>query len=260
MLTRIVTAVSTVLALALFVGGLTVPDAPVWWMLNVGIVIVGVFGVRGVRWFLNRLKKREYEVLADLLYARRFLDVVERAAWSRARFILSSEAALVCGIAEVQLWRLAAARVTFRRCYAEVIDAHAEYEILAWELLAAELAGDVTVARERVEQARVPSRLLVLAHAVRAAREGDWARVKTLLAGSPRGAESFEPLRLVLLAWANEGERAQPIDKIQFLGETGLEQVERAWPELAAFVRRAPAGVSEVSEETPQVATRQGGR
>ena len=50
----------------------------------------------------------------------------------------------------------------------------------------------------------------------------------------------FAPLVDVLIAMAEEDTNPRPIDKIAFLGETGLEQVEKNWPDLADFVRRAP--------------------
>lgn len=38
----------------------------------------------------------------------------------------------------------------------------------------------------------------------------------------------------VLAIWG-----APVVDKVRFLAETGLEQVERVWPELSDFVNRA---------------------
>jgi hypothetical protein len=114
--------------------------------------------------------------------------------------------------------------------------------VLILAFTAAELAADATRAREVVERAKVPSSQLTVPYLIRAAREGDFARIRQLEHARDQILAPLLPLTEALCAWAAEqANEPREVDKITLLAETGIEQVEQCWPEFAAFLRRAPA-------------------
>jgi hypothetical protein len=86
---------------------------------------------------------------------------------------------------------------------------------------------------------------VLLAQAALACRAGDFAKARELLGrhevkqlGGFNGA-----LAATLHAWSVEQmqNELRHVDRIALFGETGPERLKAAWPELAAFVERAPA-------------------
>jgi tetratricopeptide (TPR) repeat protein len=86
---------------------------------------------------------------------------------------------------------------------------------------------------------------VLLVHAVFAARDGDFAKAREMLSRhevKQLGA-FYAALAHAVTAWCIEqtqGERRH-VDRIALFGETGPERLQKAWPELAAFIERAPA-------------------
>lgn len=114
--------------------------------------------------------------------------------------------------------------------------------------LACALHGDVARANEWLSKAiegPQGTRWAILSRAALACRNGDFAtavreldhfEVKQI--GGGTGA-----LASTLRAWAIERTTGElrHVDRVLLFGETGPETLQKVWPELAAFVERAPA-------------------
>lgn len=98
--------------------------------------------------------------------------------------------------------------------------------------VAVEPDAERQVARERAQRARMPETFLAFPNLIRAARERDEPRVLKL-ERTLHWPREFVPLVAVLCAWAEEHQTPRAIDKVALLGETGLDQLEKIWPDLA---------------------------
>lgn len=177
--------------------------------------------------------------VAVFLNERRFADAYAVAKDGLERWPESQFFQLNLALAAMPLWRLTEARASLRRLFNMVVSHEEECRVLALEVVAAELHGDPDAARERAVRAGVPERLLAPADLIRAARERDWATVERLR-GGPDSSGLLSPLLDALRAWAREESAPEPIDKVALLGETGIDQIEKVWPDFADFIRRAP--------------------
>jgi hypothetical protein len=191
--------------------------------------------------FVQRARKeRALRDVTALIDGRRYVDALTHAERARRLWPRWKGMAMLRGLAETVLWRVEAARLSFLTPLSLGLDPDDEREVMRLALVAAELAGNPDRERARVARARLPAKTLEFPNFIRAARERDWQLVLEL--GKTLQVEAcFAPLVDVLLAMAEEDTNPRPIDKITFLGETGLEQVEKFWPDLADFVKRAPS-------------------
>lgn len=228
-------------ALGLAVGGLA-PQAflPIWQTISpipIGFVVLVTVAAPFVQHARRQAALLEVSALID---DRRYVDALIRAERARRLWPRWKGMAMLRGKAQTVLWRLEAARLSFLTPLALGLEPDDEREVMRLALVAAELAGNPDGERARVERARPPAKTLEFPNFIRAARERDWRLVLEL--GKTLQVEAcFAPLVEVLMAMAEEDTNPRPIDKITFLGETGLEQVEKVWPDLADFVKRAPS-------------------
>jgi len=191
--------------------------------------------------FVQRHRKQEsLRQLGALFADRRFVEVLMHAERARRLWPRWKGAAVLRGLSEALLWRVEAARLSFLGPLSAGLEPEDEREVMRLALIAAELGGEPDRERARVARARLPAKTLEFPNFIRAARERDWRQV-IALGRQLRPEPCFAPLVEVLLAMAAEETDPRPIDKITFLGETGLEQVEKIWPDLADFVKRAPS-------------------
>lgn len=185
-----------------------------------------------------------------LLEQGRYCQALEKFEAARARNRFTPLGPYNVGVALVLLWRLAPAeaalaqaekgsrRVPFVRRNAPLLRA-----------LVAALAGRTEEARallDRLDPEVRSSGTAQLARAVLACRQGAFAEVLTLVEGlevrhlgAVQGA-----LGGALRAWAlaEETGEVRQVDRVALFGETNPEVVRATWPELVAFVERAPAG------------------
>lgn len=193
----------------------------------------------------NRLSVEGNSFLAQ----GRFVDAIgmfERAAKLARR---SNVIPYYRGIALLCLWRVEEAERAFAEAAGQrVVAADLTKLLHPSRSLAAALLGREAEARVRLAEAeRVgagSTAEVLLARAVLAGRAQRWDEARgllqryevKLLGGPVRG------LADALYAWCVEqltGE-LRPVDRVGLLGETGPEALERLWPELWAFVERAP--------------------
>lgn len=214
-----------------------------WNQLFLLCFLVPLAGTWLVAPIVQRLRKRRaLQELHELFSAGRYLDTLTKAQRARRLWPRWEAPVILQGDAELLLWRVDAARATFHRIMTAGLglEAAAERAVFTGALVAAELAGDAERMRERVTAARYVDEHVVLSNLIRAARERDHALVLELAADLDNLPRAFHPLARVLAAWSREEEAPQAIDPIALLGETGLEQVEKVWPDLADFIKRAP--------------------
>ena len=217
----------------------------IWAQLAAGsllsLFVATFFGVPLVQ---TSRRRRTLEQLVLLFSRARYLETITLAQTARRLWPDWEGPTYLMGSAELVLWRVDAARRSFGRLLMRALEPAEEREVFLMALIAAELAGDAERAREKIERARLPGAQLLLPNLIRAARERDHALVVRLVKQQPEVPRVFQPLVDVLCAWAEEEAAPRPIDKIALLGETGLEQIDKVWPDLADFVRRAPAARS----------------
>lgn len=157
------------------------------------------------------------------------------------------------GVVLVSLWRVAEADTAFAKAASmKVANLGFDLErmVVPQRAVVAALQGKLDEARTHIARAEqlslTRSAHLTIANAVIALREGDAAKARALLAnyevkmlgGPMRG------LADALTAWCVEqlsGER-RPVDKVALFGESGPEGLKAVWPEVIAFVERAPEG------------------
>lgn len=218
-------------------------DHAVWAHLG-AVVLVTMFAMVVAAGPVRRW--RQWQVLQTvlvLLENGRHANALEEIARARLLWPAWHGIAIYAGTAQLALWRVDAARASFAEAVKVSAGPQLERRIFSLALLAAELAGEADEIRKRVQRARIPEASLLLPNAVRAMKEEEFPLAQSLLSDERlrASAGTFLPLVDVLLAWAMESSQPGVIDKVRFLSETGLEQVERVWPALADFVRRAKA-------------------
>lgn len=227
-----------------YLGGATNTQGSDFWdQLAFVAFIVPFVGTWFIAPFIQRLRKRRaLQELHELFAAGRYLDTLTKAKRARRLWPRWPDPVILQGNAELLLWRIDAARATFHGIMTMGLglEATAERAVFTSALVAAELAGDAERARERVINARYADAHVLLSNLIRAAREREHTLVLELAADEDRIPRAFHPLARVLAAWSREEESPQAIDPIPLLGETGLEQVEKVWPDLADFIKRAP--------------------
>jgi hypothetical protein len=113
--------------------------------------------------------------------------------------------------------------------------------------LAAALKGMPTAAKAWLQQVDPRDADLgntLLAQAVLMCREGSFASARQLLSRHEikQLGGFYAALANALYAWCVEQTQGElrHVDRIALFGETGPERLKAAWPELAAFVERAP--------------------
>lgn len=210
-----------------------------WALLAVCAAMFVVYVGTGLR---RPYRQQRAAALASALLAQgRHLELLvhveeTRNVWPQWEGLLAEE-----GLASLALWRVEHARKCFHELLGLALTASSERVVMTCALVAAELAGDADAIRERADRARLAPEYFELPNAIRAVREGDLSTARELLASDAVQSShaTFRPLIDALMAWASEPEPV-PFDKVRLLGETGLAQVERVWPDLADFLRRAP--------------------
>lgn len=150
------------------------------------------------------------------------------------------------GIAKTLLWRPAAALDAFARARAASVGGITPSAV-EHEALVKALSGDVSGARRSLQEVPAPARdprLTALVEAVLMARAGDFRAVLDRVSGfdAKQLPGVLGALGRTLEAWAVEltsGERRH-VDRVALYGESGPDELGRAWPELVAFTERAP--------------------
>lgn len=203
------------------------------------LVAVPVLLVVNVR-VAVRERSRERELVFSLLAQRRMLEAFTAAGRSGRRWPGEPWFDVQRALTALVLWRLPDAEAALRSARSTVIDREAEHHVLALSVVAAELAGSGDDARRRASRWQVPAAPLGTADLVRAARASDWPAVETVLASGATTDASFAPLHAAIDVWASQSQA--PVDVVTLLGETGVPQVARVWPEFAAFLTRASEG------------------
>jgi tetratricopeptide (TPR) repeat protein len=155
------------------------------------------------------------------------------------------------GVVLVSLWRIGEADTAFAQAAAMKVanfGFNLERMVLPQRAIVAALQGKLDDARTHITRAEglalTRSAHLTIANAVIALREGDPAKARALLAGYEVKmlGGPMRGLADVLTAWCVEqlsGER-RPVDKVALFGESGPEGLRLVWPEVIAFVERAP--------------------
>jgi tetratricopeptide (TPR) repeat protein len=185
----------------------------------------------------------------SLLAQGRFVEAIamfERAAKLARR---SNVVPYYRGVALMCLWRIDEADASFEEAAAQRLSTADLTKLLfPSRSLSAALAGRVDVARSRIDEAERMgagnTAEALLARAVLHARAGEWAEARVLLqryevkllGGPIRG------LADALYAWCVErltGE-LRAVDRVALQGEAGPDGLKKVWPELVAFVDRAP--------------------
>ncbi|HEY0881283.1 MAG TPA: hypothetical protein VGD87_07125 [Archangium sp.] len=216
---------------------------PVWtsffFVIVPSLLILTWFGVplvQGVR------RRRATQETHQLFATGRYLETLTQIKRARRLWPSWEGLTFLQGKTELVLWRVDAARATLHRLMSLGLGFEPQDEriVFTTALIAAEVAGDAENVRERVAAARYHEAYLVLPNLIRAARERDHALVLELASQEDLIPREFMPLVRVLAAWSREEAAPQAIDPIPLLGETGLDQVEKVWPDLADFIRRAP--------------------
>lgn len=154
------------------------------------------------------------------------------------------------GLAALALWQVAEADAAFEAASKRSMRLFDVRKLLypAWSLAAALLDRPLDARRHLDEADKHQAQhtaLARLALAVLGARSRDWVATRAalevyavkMLSGSSRG------LADALHAWALEqltGERRY-VDRLGLYGETGPDVLKAVWPELVAFVERAPS-------------------
>jgi tetratricopeptide (TPR) repeat protein len=193
----------------------------------------------------NRLSVEGNSMLSQGRFAEA-IAIFERAARLARR---SNVIPYYRGIALMCLWRVAEAEASFDEAAAQrLVPADLTKLLFPSRALSAALLGWTEVASARLEEAQrvdaANTAEVVLARAVLAGRAGAWAEARALLqryevkllGGPMRG------LADALYAWTVErltGE-LRPVDRVGLYGEAGPGGLKALWPELAAFVERAP--------------------
>lgn len=151
------------------------------------------------------------------------------------------------GLARLRLWQLEAAVEALQSAQGRAAKAkNLELPQFLYLALALALLGRTAEARAALEKLQgEPDGLQRITRAVLAARAGDFeaafdeaSRHEVKLLGG-----SFRGLAEAIRAWARlqtKGDR-WPVDRIALFGEAGPELLQRAWPELVAFVEQAPS-------------------
>ncbi len=150
------------------------------------------------------------------------------------------------GIAKTILWRTGAALEAFAQARAASVGGITPSAI-EHEALVKALRGDASGARRSLQEVPVPardSRLTALVEAVLMARAANFPGVLDRVSGfdAKQLAGVLGALGRTLEAWAAEmtsGERRH-VDRVALYGESGPDELGRAWPELVAFTERAP--------------------
>lgn len=197
-----------------------------------------MFGVPVAQDFRRR---RAIEQLVALVRQARYLETIELAEKARRLWPNWEGPTYTAALAELLLWRIDAARRSSARLMNHAHEPESERKVFSLALTIDEVAGDAERTRERVERARLPEAFLTLPNLIRAARERDDALVLQLSRADSKAIPAFDPLVAALVAWAQEKDGPRPINKIALLGETGLEQLEKVWPDLADFIKRSPS-------------------
>lgn len=223
------------------IGSATHSQEDVIWLKLLGVLLGLLFlgSLIGVPMWQQSRRTRAFCAMAELFSQGRYLETIESAARARRLWPNWEGPTLLSATSELLLWRLNSARRSFSRLLNMAHDFRIEREVLSRVLVADELAGDAERARKRIERARLPEEYLTLPRMIRASREGNHELVCELSGTNSTVAPEFAPLADALLAWAEEGQSRRAINKVAILGETGLEQVEKAWPEFAEFLKRA---------------------
>ncbi|MGV3619686.1 MAG: hypothetical protein ACO1OB_02655 [Archangium sp.] len=216
-------------------------------ILTVPMAIALVVGA-----WLREKKALEFEKIAAQLAERRFAAAVELAVAGRRRWRPWPDGAFLQGIAELMLWRIPEASASWKQAYPMTLvpDRAREREVFFWSVVAAELEGDAAKLREHRWFNTLARERRLVVDVVRAARQRDFDAVLSKLSALPV-ATPFEPLCNALSSWARDVSLSD-VDRIVLLGETGIDQVRRVWPEFADFLERAPA-VSVIERPLPLV-------
>lgn len=202
-----------------------------------------VIGVVALAFLPNTTGSRQRAALAEIdaaFASRRFVHTLELVTQARARWLGWEQGDTYANFSLVALWRIDEALLWYETAWTAKLHTFTKRWAAQRALFIAELAGRGAPWRARADELQLTEHQRALAEFVRAAREGNFARVRELHPNLDAIPPVLQPLVAAIHSMANEHTNPQPIDKATLLGETGVEQVEKVWPALADFIRRAP--------------------
>lgn len=233
-----------ILALLVAVGSVVASPyiAPVW------VAVAGLIGFMFVLgWRIRRINRLNVEG-ATLLRQGRALAAAakfDEASTLSPSSVLKANA----GNSRIALWELPKARELLEaslRASRLMLDVR-PIALPALSYVCA-LQADLTGFERFAEQARAlalqDSATVLLAQAIIATRQARWPDAEVLLGRTELqqlGGQS-RALQDVLIAWCRSQRGATPtrINKPALFGEVGPERLRAVWPELVAFIERAP--------------------
>lgn len=217
----------------------------VQWLPLVVIFLAFVFWLR-----VQRRKGIPHDEGVRFLNQGRYLQALERFAAYRQREPKQAVAAFNTAVARLQLWRLEDALADLQTV--ESLQASRVNELSEWvpehQALVLALLGRTAEAREKLRAiplGKGDSGRIALTEAIVLARGGDSSGARARLGsfevkhlGGPLGAlaRTLDAMCIERLT----GERRN-VDRVALYGEASPDGLQRAWPELVAFVERAPA-------------------
>ncbi len=223
----------------------------VWWDILTQWSPLFVLGVASLIFLaVQRRRHAAHAQGVRFLNQGRYLQALERFSEYRQREPQQAAAAFNTALARLHLWRLDEALADLQFASArpanrgtELAEWVPEYQALTLALLGR--TGEATEQLRSIQAGDGDPGLVALTEAIVLVRGGDLSGARVRLGsfevkrlGGPLGAlaRTLDAMCIEQLT----GERRY-VDRVALYGEASPEGLQRAWPELVAFVERAPA-------------------